>query len=190
MAQITEAGIRDAKATMERGDRSAREKATRQLKSWQLDRSEENIELYMALKAIVKDQGGTGVQKHMMSTWKTVAESSAFAVRKLLVVDRSNAPWLKSFPKIMQNLVDFGSVVGKLPIEINRDSTWLFDPNAQEVARLEGTTMGPGAFEIVLKIGNRKTNKSDWSGPSSSGSALKSVQDERTGVSEQCCCCP
>ena len=90
MAQITEAGIRDAKATLERGDRSAREKATRQLKSWQLDRNEENIELYMALKVIVKDQGGTGVQKHMMSTWKTVAESSAFAVRKLLVVDRSS----------------------------------------------------------------------------------------------------
>ena len=58
MAQITEAGIRDAKATLERGDRSAREKATRQLKSWQLDRSEENIELYMALKVIVKDQRG------------------------------------------------------------------------------------------------------------------------------------
>ena len=57
----------------------------------------------MALKVIVKDQGGTGVQKHMMSTCKTVAESSAFAVRKLLAVDRSNAPWLKSFPKIMQN---------------------------------------------------------------------------------------
>ena len=166
MAKITEAAMRDAREGLDTGDAGAREKATRALRFWAMERTEENIELYLALKVSVQRQGCIGgVQKHMMGTWKAKTEASAFAVRKLIVQERANAPWLAQSPAIMKNLVDFDSVVTQLPIELDRHAVWLFDPNAREVARLENITMGPGAFEIELKVGNRKTNKSVGSVP-------------------------
>ena len=57
MAKITEAAMRDAREGLDTGDAGAREKATRALRFWAMERTEENIELYLALKVSVQRHG-------------------------------------------------------------------------------------------------------------------------------------
>ena len=74
MATITGQQVDETMERVKTGvDGSVRTAAKRALKAWKMECSEVNLRLYLALKALCGEHGGT-VQRHMMDSWGTKAE--------------------------------------------------------------------------------------------------------------------